>query len=150
MFQIDQFFTYNTGNAARLQLQMQKLPISTLIRLYVISVQQLLHLDQIKITDEDNQLSWKESSSSLIINCVWSWNPTWILKWTFWTNRNCTDISQLLEILRQWMNKIQIVGLYFNVRPQKKQICSLWQLKKYISGSTKIEITFFLVVFAPV
>lgn len=45
------------------------------------------------------------------------------------------------------MNKIQIVGLYFNLRPQKKQICNLLQLKKYISGSTKIEITFFLVVF---
>lgn len=35
------------------------------------------------------------------------------------------------------MNKIQIVGLYFNLRPQKKQICNLLQLKKYISGSTK-------------
>lgn len=45
------------------------------------------------------------------------------------------------------MNKIQIVGLYFNLRPQKKQICNLLQLKKYISGSTKIEITFFLVFF---
>lgn len=57
-----------------LQLQIQTLPISTLIRPYVISVQQLFYLHRIKIIDEDNQLSWKESSS--IISCAWFWNPT--------------------------------------------------------------------------